>query len=90
MNLRPFIALMAVMALWPAPTRAQETGEADFNARCARCHSAQKAAEFLKAHPDAGERAQWLERKLARHHARDKAERARIIAFLERIHGGQK
>lgn len=78
----PIFAVLAVVA---APrASAQEAGAADFEKNCARCHSVAKAVDFLKAHPDAKERAAWLDRKLSRHHARDAAERARIIAFLER------
>jgi hypothetical protein len=41
----------------------------------------------MKAHPDAKERAAWLEHKLTRHHARDAVERASIVAFLESAYG---
>jgi hypothetical protein len=41
--------------------------------------------EFLRAHPDAEERAAWLEHKLSRHHARDAAQRKDIITFLEHM-----
>ncbi|MGE0651681.1 MAG: hypothetical protein AB7P12_08015 [Alphaproteobacteria bacterium] len=68
-----------------APARAQDAGEAAFAKQCARCHSVAKAVEFLRAHPDAEERAAWLEKKLSRHHARDAVQRKDIIAFLERM-----
>jgi mono/diheme cytochrome c family protein len=79
------IALTTLVVTAGAPARAQDAGEVAFAKQCARCHSVAKAVEFMRAHPDAEERAVWLERKLSRHHARDAAERKNIIAFLERI-----
>lgn len=66
-----------------APALAQDAGKAAYDKRCARCHTLEQAVGFLNAHPDAAERAQWLENKLSRHHARDAGDRAAIIAFLE-------
>ena len=81
-----FLSAIAALALNPAfitPAMAQEMGEADFTARCARCHTVAKALALTRGHDEAGERMRWLDGKLARHHARDAAQRARIIAYLE-------
>lgn len=77
------LAVTVLLAASALPAAAQQAGEADYKNRCARCHTVAQAVDYLRAHPEAKERAAWLDRKLARHHARDAAERARIIAFLE-------
>ena len=80
------LSVTAALALNPVlvtPSVAQEMGEADFTARCARCHAVAKAVALTRGHDEAGERMRWLDGKLARHHARDAAQRARIIAYLE-------
>lgn len=66
-----------------APAVAQDAGKTAYDKRCARCHTVEQAVGFLHAHPDATERAQWLENKLSRHYARDAGDRAAIIGFLE-------
>jgi hypothetical protein len=38
----------------------------------------------MKAHPDAKERAAWLEQKLVGHNASDDTQRKHIIQYLER------
>jgi cytochrome c2 len=84
--MKTILLAAAVLALGQpvvAPAGAQEMGEADFKARCARCHTIAKAIELTRGHDEAGERMRWLDSKLARHHARDAAQRARIIAFME-------
>jgi len=82
-----FIALTTLAFGTAAPARAQDAGEGAFAKQCARCHTVVKAVDFMKGHPDAKERAVWLERKLSRHHARDAAQRKDIIAFMERMYG---
>lgn len=87
----PAIALIAAaLAAAPSVTRAQNLGATDYKNRCARCHTPEQAVEFLKKHPDAKERAAWLDKKLSRHHARDAAQRARIIAYLESLLAASK
>jgi mono/diheme cytochrome c family protein len=83
-------ALLAMFVVLAFPAAAQQAGEAEFGKRCARCHDTAAAVAFLKSHPDAKERAVWLDRKLARHHARDAAERKAIIGYLESALGATK
>lgn len=80
-------ALSAAVALTlagaSAPALAQGAGEGAYSDRCARCHKVEQVVDYMKAHPEAKARHAWLEGKLARHHARDAAQRTAIIRFLE-------
>jgi hypothetical protein len=84
--------MLAALGLLIVPNlaRAENVGANDFKNRCARCHTADKALGYMKAHPDAKERAAWPERKLARHHARNATQRKRIIQFLEATFSDKK
>jgi hypothetical protein len=82
-----FIMIAALAAILPGPVAAAEPGEADYAARCSRCHTVAKAVDFTRSHTDTAERLQWLDKKLSRHHARDAKERARIISYLESVRG---
>ena len=77
------LALLLVLISGIMPAAGQDGGKSTFAKLCARCHTVDKAVGVLRAHPDAGERATWLEQKLLRHYARDAKDRAAIIAFLE-------
>lgn len=78
------LSILYLGAFFAAPPAvADDAGKAAYDQRCARCHTVEQAVGFLNAHPDAAERAQWLENKLSRHHARDAKDRAAIITFLE-------
>ena len=77
-----FAAAPTLAALAP-PALAEDAGGKAYADRCARCHKVEQVTGYMKAHPGAEARAAWLEGKLARHHARDAAQRAAIIRFLE-------
>lgn len=83
----PKIGALVAATLLPmalhAPAVGQDAGERAYEDRCARCHKVDQVTGYMKAHPEAEARAAWLETKLARHHARDAAQRAAIIRFLE-------
>jgi hypothetical protein len=57
-----------------------------FNKRCATCHDAGALTERLAKMQNA-ERQTFLDRFLARHHARDRDERALIIDYLSKHRG---
>ncbi len=80
------LILLAAVGFRAAPnlTLAQDVGTNDFKNRCAPCHSVEKVMDYMKAHPDAKERAAWLEQKLAGHNASDGTQRKIIIQYLER------
>ena len=64
------------------PAWAAEPGGAKlFELRCGKCHTVEKLAPGLAKQP-LPEREARLERFLARHHAKDDAERRAIIAYL--------
>ena len=74
-----FAGLAAAVAA-PAPALAAEDAKL-FEARCGKCHTADKLApDLAKRAPAARER--YLERFLQRHYAPDAAERKRIVAWL--------
>lgn len=91
----PFLAAAAAFmpGFGAAPPAAAADGGAEANggaeaykARCARCHAEARVVQWMARHPDAAERAAWLDGKLTRHHAPDKARRAAIIAYLESLY----
>ncbi len=75
------IALAVTTALVQAPPAAARDGAAVWAAACARCHrSAGQLVPAIPATP--ANRAAWLDGFLAKHHARDAADRAAVIAWL--------
>lgn len=75
---------MLSIAFGPLPSQAQDhPGKADYEDRCARCHTVSEALAYTRPYPDAEARIAYLDRVLARHFARDDDQRARIIAFME-------
>lgn len=80
------LILLAALSFLAVPdlARAEDAGSEAFKNRCAQCHNVQKILGYMKAHPDAKERAAWLEQKLLGHNASDDTQRKHIIQYLER------
>jgi hypothetical protein len=72
-------AALVVMA--PAMAEVPD-GRFLFNKRCATCHQAEALMPRLMKLPDDKERQAYLNKFLARHHARDAEERALIVDYL--------
>ena len=81
--------LAAAIILGFAPSsRAADTPGEVFQAKCGKCHTAEKLVAAMKKHGDAYARTRWLDRRLRKHFAPDRRERARIISFLEHEFAG--
>lgn len=83
LNIVALTAGALILGGFAAPALGQGADEKAYDDRCARCHKVDQVMGYMKAHPEATARAAWLDAKLTRHHARDKAQRAAIIRFLE-------
>lgn len=76
------VAILIVLgAAAPAGAEVPE-GSFMFNRRCATCHMASALMPRLMKLPDEEERAQFLNKFLAGHHARDETERKAIVDYL--------
>ena len=75
--------LVALGAAAPAGAEVPE-GSFMFNKRCATCHTASALMPRLMKLPNDAERAEFLNKFLAGHHARDEAERKLIVEYLVR------
>lgn len=73
---------LGLACLSPASGQARE-GEAEFKARCAKCHGPRDVAAWGRVQPDAAKRQAWLSRFLQKHYAPPEAERGRIIRYIE-------
>lgn len=78
------VALLGAVAT-AAQERAPSPGEAAFTRVCAGCHSDPRGIGGRATGLDDPARRATLDRFLARHHARDPAERAAILSWLAEV-----
>ena len=79
------VAIIVAFAGLAAPAVAEvPEGSFMFNRRCATCHMASALMPRLMKLPNDAERAEFLNKFLASHHARDEAERKAIVEYLVR------
>lgn len=81
LNLARIVAILLAFGAAPAGAEVPE-GSFMFNRRCATCHMAGALMPRLMKLPTEEERAAFLNKFLAGHHARDEAERKAIVEFL--------
>lgn len=84
--LRPIWRIAVLVTVLWAPQAVAEVpdGVFMFNKRCATCHEAAALMPRLMKMPNDEERRAYLDKFLARHHARDGEERKLIVEYLVR------
>lgn len=84
--LKAALSVVVLLGLVVAVGAAAEVHEGRFmfNKRCGTCHEATELMPRLMKLPNDAERGAFLDKFLARHHARDADERALIVEYLLR------
>ena len=83
---KPAESLFLLLSLGLAPQASAEVPDGAFiyNQRCGKCHEPSALMPRLMKLPDDNERRAYLDKFLARHHARDAKERELIVEYLVR------
>ena len=83
---KPVAILFLLMSLGLTSQASAEVPDGAFmyNQRCGKCHEPSALMPRLMKLPDDNERRAYLDKFLARHHARDAKERELIVEYLVR------